>query len=92
MVRYAWNTVQEQKARRFRADTGRLILKLSDILQADFAQSKVGRSADILRSAMGGADGEIFDFEAMSQVLGKTAARIALPESRRRRIEDLLKV
>ena len=92
LVRHAWNAVQEQKARRFRADTGRLILKLSDILHADFAQSKAGRSADHLRSAMGGADSDIFNFEAMSQVLGKTAARSALPESRHRRIENLLKV
>jgi ferredoxin len=92
VLRHTWNAVQEQKARRFRADINRLILKLSDILRADFVQSKAGRSAASLKASVGNAHEEEFDFDAMSRMLGKTAPRNALPEARRRRIEELLKV
>ena len=91
-VRHAWAAVQEQKARRFRADIGRLILKLSDILRADFVQSKAGRSAASLKAAVGPAHGEVFDFDAMARMLGKTAPRSALPDARRERIENLIRV
>ena len=92
VLRHSWNAVQEQKARRFRAEIGGLILKLSDILRADFVQSKAGRSAESLKASVGFAHGEVFDFDAMARVLGKPAPRSALPAARRRRIEDLLKV
>ena len=92
ILRHAWSAVQEQKARRFRADISRLILKLTDILQADFAGSKAGRSASSLKASVGNAHEDEFDFDAMSRMLGKTAPRSALPVARRRRIEALLNV
>ena len=71
---------------------GALILKLSNILQVDFAYSKAGRSADSLKAAVGTLHAEVFDFEAMSRMLGKSAPDAALPVGRHRRIEQLLAV
>lgn len=87
---HAWAAVQEVKSRRAREDIGRLIQKLSDILRVDFAHSRAGRSADSLKAAVGAAHAEVFDFVAMSRMLGKSSADTALPAGRRRRIEQLL--
>ena len=92
LLRHTWAVVQEAKARRVREDIGKLIQKLSDILRVDFAHSKAGRSADSLKAAVGTAHAEVFDFVAMSRMLGKSSANTALPASRRRRIEQLLAV
>ena len=75
ILRHAWGAVQEQKACRFRADISRLILNLTDILRADFAGSKAGRSASSLKASIGIAREDEFDFDAMSRMLGKTAPR-----------------
>ena len=90
LLTHAWAAVQEAKSRRAREDLGRLIQKLSDILRVDFAHSKAGRSADSLKAAVGAAHAEVFDFVAMSRILGKSSADAALPAGRRRRIEQLL--
>lgn len=92
VLRHCWAAVQAAKARRFDADIGKLVLKLSNILRADFVQSKAGRSAASLKAAVGKVHEEDFDFGAMARMLGKTAPRSALPASRRRRIEELLTV
>ncbi len=92
LLRHAWLVVQEAKARRGRDDIGRLILKLSDILQVDFAYSKAGRSAESLEAAVGRVHAEVFDFVAMSRMLGKSSTNTALPVGRHRRIEHLLTV
>ena len=92
LLRHTWAVVQEAKARRVREDIGNLILKLSNILQVDFAHSKAGRSADSLKAAVGTAHAEVFDFVAMSRLLGKSSTNTALPVSRHRRIEHLLTV
>jgi len=83
----AWQTVQVQKARSLRERIDRLVLKLSDILQADFARSKAGRSSAQLRASVGPAHARAFDFEAMSKLLVRDAAKGALPDSRRERIK-----
>ncbi len=92
LLRHTWAAVQEAKARRVRDDIGKLILKLSDILRVDFAYSKAGRSADSLKAAVGAPHAEVFDFETMSRMLGKSSTNTALPVGRRRRIERLLTV
>ncbi|MEK7877380.1 MAG: ferredoxin, partial [Pseudomonadota bacterium] len=92
LFRHTWAVVQEAKAHRVRDDIGKLILKLSNILQVDFAYSKAGRSADSLKAAVGAAHAEVFDFEAMSRMLGKSSSNTALPVGRHRRIEKLLAV
>ena len=92
LLKHAWAVVQETKGRRLHEDIAKLILKLSDILQVDFAYSDAGRSADTLKAAVGTPHAEVFDFEAMSRVLGKSSLNAGLPVGRHRRIEKLLAV
>ena len=90
LFRHIWSVTQQGKARRMRDEIGRLIQKLSDILRADFSQSKSGRSPESLQAAIGKAHAEVFDFSVMSRILSKQSPDTELPESRRRRIEQLL--
>ncbi len=92
LLTHAWSAVQEQKARKFRQDLDRLILKLSDILKADFVSSEAGRSAQSLKASVGAAHGEVFDFEVMSRLLARAAPKDSLPETRRQRIRWVLSV
>jgi hypothetical protein len=92
LIAHAWSAVRDAKARRFRENVNRLVLKLSDIVRADFVRSEAGRSAESLRAAVGPIHEEAFDFDAMSRLLGKASSAGALPESRRRRIDWALSV
>ena len=92
LLQHAWAAVQAQKAERFRKDLDRVVLKLSDILKADFARSEAGRSADHLKAAVGSGFGAAFDFEAMSRMLATALPQDQFPESRRKRIRALLEV
>jgi hypothetical protein len=92
LFRHAWSTVQEKKARRFRQDIDRLMLKLADILRADFLRSRAGRSAHSLEASVGTSYNDAFDFDAMSRMLAKATPEALLPEGRRRRIGWLLSV
>ncbi len=92
LLRHAWSAVQKQKAEAFRKDLDRLVLKLSDILKADFERSEAGRSAKHLKASVGTGYGDAFDFDAMSRLLAKALPKDAFPESRRRRIRELLAV
>ena len=92
LLRHAWNAVQKQKAERFRQSLDRLILKLSDILKADFERSESGRSAAHLQASIGTGYSDAFDFKAMSSLLAKALPKDAFPESRRQRIRALLSV
>lgn len=92
LCHHYWQTVQAQKAKRFREGVGPLAMKLADILRADFVRSPEGLSPDKLEAAMGGAHRDLFDFGALSQLLSRTTSRTSLSESRRRRIRWLLSV
>jgi 4Fe-4S single cluster domain of Ferredoxin I len=92
LAKHAWSVVQQQKARQFGEDIGRLIQKLSDILKVDFAGSDAGRSADSLKASVGAAHAEVFDFAAMSRLLAKGSREAGLPPARRERIRGLLAV
>jgi hypothetical protein len=92
LLSHAWSAVQKQKAEGFRKDLDRLVLKLSDILKADFERSEGGRSAKHLKASVGTGYGDAFDFDAMSRLLAKALPKDAFPESRRKRIRDLLDV
>lgn len=89
---HAWSTVREQKRRRFCDTVRRLILKLSDILRADFVRSRAGQSAESLKAAVGTAHSGVFDFEVMSRLLAKGAPKESLPAGRRRRVQWALTV
>lgn len=87
VLTHAWSVVQERKARKFRDSVRRLILKLSDILRADFLRSQAGQTPEGLRAGVGAVHGGVFDFDIMSRLLAKAAPKASLPESQRRRIE-----
>jgi hypothetical protein len=92
LLQHAWAAVQKQKADGFRKDLDRVVLKLSDILKADYERSEAGRSAKHLKAAVGTGFGDAFDFDAMSRMLSKALPKDVFPESRRKRIRELLEV
>ena len=95
LLAHAWNRRQAKKAESFAKDVGRLLLKLSDILKADFVKSDAGRSASSLKESFGAGPMDAFDFETMSRILKKSTARTSLPtlpKSRRKRVEGLIAV
>ncbi|MFZ4538401.1 ferredoxin [Propionivibrio sp.] len=87
---HAWANTQKQRARQFSKDIKRLVLKLSDIIKADFVNSDAGKSAENLRSSFGSGPMDSFDFEAMSRILTKSSAKKNLSVSRRIRVTNLL--
>ena len=92
IVTHAWTAVQATKAHATRKRIEHLVLKLSDILRADHMKSEQARSPDTLRSSVGTAFDEAFDFEAMSSLLGQERTAGLLPESRQRRVRAALSV
>jgi len=92
LLTHAWKMVQQQKARKFLEHLNQLVLKLSNILRADFVRSAAGQKPQNLKAAVGGTYDDAFDFEVMSRLLARSTPKNALPESRRRRIEWALSV
>ena len=92
VFQHAWQALQDQKAQKFHADINKLVMKLSDILSADFGHSKEGMSADRLQAAIGSVHRDAFDFAAMSRMLTAASANVPMPESRRQRVRGLLSV
>jgi len=92
LLSHAWRITQLQRAHAFSANIKRLVLKLSDIIKADFLNSDAGKSAENLRSSFGTGPMDNFDFAAMSRFLTKSAPKAKLSASRQQRIEQLLKV
>jgi hypothetical protein len=90
LFQHAWQLQQERKAKKFRAELNRLIMKLSDILSAEFGHSKEGMSADRLQASIGTAFQDSFDFKAMSSLLTDATAKVPMAESRRQRVRSLL--
>lgn len=90
LFRHLWQVEQDRKAQKCRADINTLIMKLSDILSAEFVRSKEGLSAERLRASVGTAHQSVFDFDAMSRLLADSTVNVPMPESRRRRVRGLL--
>ena len=62
LLTHAWQIVQQTKTRAFKAEIERLIVKLTEVLRADFIRSDAGRSAEKLRASFGTAHADVFDF------------------------------
>ena len=92
LLRHAWSAAHAKKAAAFSENVRRLILKLNDILKAEFERSNAGRSAKNLKASIGTSYGDVFDFEKMSSLLAQALPQEAFPESRRLRIRELLAV
>jgi hypothetical protein len=90
LFQHVWQVEQDRKEQKFRADINTLIMKLSDILSAEFVRSKEGLSAERLRASVGAAHQGDFDFDAMSRLLTDSTVNVPMPESRRRRVRGLL--
>jgi hypothetical protein len=86
LFQHVWHEREQRKAAAFRKTVNRLIQKLSDILRADQVNSDAGLEPDTLKSNVGSTHAEIFDFAAMSRLLGKGVPRHPLPANRRERI------
>jgi hypothetical protein len=92
VLAHAWGGVQADKAKRLRERIGALVLRLSDILKAEWAGSEAGRSARSLKASIGTAHEDVFDFDAMSRMLSRATHGAEMPESRRARIRRLLSI
>ena len=91
-VRHAWWVVQKEKSQAARARIDALMIRLDDILRADYARSSAALMSKSLRATFGVAHRELFDFSAMSRLLNQPAPHGGLPPARRKRIEDALAV
>lgn len=89
---HSWNTIHASKAKAFRKRVDGLILRLSDILKADFVKSDKARRPDNLKSAVGDTFESDFDFAALSRVLVEGSHHETLSKERRQRIEAVLLV
>jgi hypothetical protein len=87
LITHAWDALQQRKAESFEHEIRRLVIKLSEILQADFLRSDAGRSAPRLKAAVGAVMEDAFDFDAMSSMLAHISGKDPLPESRRQRVQ-----
>ncbi|MFQ5774071.1 MAG: ferredoxin [Kiloniellaceae bacterium] len=92
VLTHLWTAVETDKAQHFLENVNRLILKLSDIVKADFMKSDEARAPDNLKRSVGTAFEAAFDFEAMSRILGNASPSDLLPENRRQRIRSALSV
>lgn len=89
-ITHIWRATQARKARAMRRRIDALALRLADLVRADFLRSEAGRDALTLRAGVGTPHHEIFDFDVMASLLSAPSGKSALPESRRRRIEQTL--
>ena len=92
LLTHGWTVAGKIKAERFLDRLDGLILKLSDILKADFMKSDEARSPDRLERSLGPVYGAVFDFDEMSRILGEASPNDVLSASRRQRIRAALSV
>jgi ferredoxin len=91
-VRHAWRSVQLQKAERARQRIGHLVVRLADILRADYMRSSEALKKTALEASFGGAQRALFDFDRMNELLSRGGPRGGLGEKRRGRVEWALGV
>ena len=92
LVRHLWEIAEKKKAGVFKRNINKYIVKLSDILKSYFERSEKGRTPEHLANAIGGTHGDLFDFTAMSSILTSSLPKDSFPESRRKRVSELLTV
>lgn len=92
LLTHCWEQVREAKAKAFRRKVEGLILKLSDILKADFMKSDKASRPETLQVATANEQAADFDFDTMSRILAKGPKEDLLSEDRRRRINATLMV
>ncbi len=91
-LRHAWSAVQKEKARVASERIESLVIRLGDILRADYARSAAALAQPALQASFGAAHRGMFDFGAMSRLLSHSPPRGGLGERRKRRVEESLAV
>ncbi len=89
---HAWKAVHAARGKEFRKKVDGLILRLSDILKAEFMKSDAARTPQALESAIGSSFGPAFNFEALSRVLSHGTPHDPAPDTRQARIKRVLQV
>ena len=92
VLAHVWRAVHRDKAMAFRKKVDGLILRLSDILKADYMKSDEAHGPAALRAAVGKGDSASIDFGALSGILNRARPVDRLPEDRVRRIGWALSV
>jgi hypothetical protein len=87
---HAWKAVHTARAKVFRKKVDGLILRLSDILKADFMKSDAAHTPAALESSIGTSFSADFDFHALSRVLSHGEPDELAPDERQRRIHWVL--
>jgi hypothetical protein len=91
-VRHAWSVAQQEKARVASERIERLLIRLGDILRADFMRSAQATQKPALQASFGAAHHGLFDFAAMSRLLQRIGPPGGLGGRRRERVEHALAV
>jgi hypothetical protein len=86
-LRHVWSVVQRDKSRAARERIDGLVIRLDDILRADYMRSEQAMQQPALRASFGVAHHDLFDFGAMAKVLQRAGHTGGLGERRRARIE-----
>jgi ferredoxin len=89
-MRAAWAAVQRDKAQLAAKRIEQLVIRLGNVLRADYARSEAALAQPALQASFGTAHHGMFDFDAMSRLLSHGGVRGGLGERRRRRVEDAL--
>ncbi len=92
VLTHAWAVITEGRAVEFHDTVAHLVLRLSQILEADFQNSPEARSPQHLQESFGAGPMDQFDFEQMSRLLVRDEPGVAMPPSRRHRVQELLSV
>lgn len=90
VIRHAWQAIQAEKTRAFGRRVERLLLKLHEILRAEEVGSAEGWKPQRLRSSVGSAFANAFDFDRLSNILVETKPRADLSPQRRARVRRLI--
>lgn len=91
LLRHVWSVVQGEKARAARARIGGLVIRLENILRADYMRSPQAAQKKELLASFGGAHHGMFDFDKMSQLLSRGGPVSGLQPRRRERIEKVVR-
>jgi len=92
LLQHAWSKREARRKKQSLERISSLIIRLRNMIKVDDLKSGGARSAQQLKKAVGRRYKEAFDFELMSELLGDPAAGSRLPQERRKRIVDALRV
>jgi hypothetical protein len=90
VIRRLWDATQRRKRAAFRAQAGRLAVRLAETLRSADAHGPDGRTSDALRASFGGPHRNAFDFTHLAGTLARTAPAVTISDERRRRLDTLV--